>query len=169
MADAGHDTDGDDWEEASDVFVVRSEVGDSDSSDLDGRSTDAEASTVRSTAPPVAPRRRRVERRTEDSSANADRGHYRDGGHDGGQRGEIPLTPQSVYQLAPLPAPSSKKDARISLTPPVPQRNRPGGSAKPHGDRIFMKPSHFEGKENCIESHLSQFEIISKRNGWDEF
>ena len=31
-----------------------------------------------------------------------------------------------------------------------------------------MKPPRFEGKEHCIESHLVQFEIVAKRNGWDD-
>ena len=37
------------------------------------------------------------------------------------------------------------------------------------GDSKFMmKPPRFEGKEHCIESHLVQFNIVAKRNGWDD-
>ena len=32
----------------------------------------------------------------------------------------------------------------------------------------MMKPPRFEGKEHCIESHLVQFDIVAKRNGWDD-
>ena len=39
---------------------------------------------------------------------------------------------------------------------------------KPRDEQTSIKPLCFEGKENCIESHLMQFEIIAKRNQWDD-
>ena len=34
-------------------------------------------------------------------------------------------------------------------------------------ERTFIKPPKFEGKDACVESHISQFEIIARRNCWD--
>ena len=33
----------------------------------------------------------------------------------------------------------------------------------------MIKPPRFEGKDSCLESHLVKFEIVAKRNRWDEF
>ena len=38
----------------------------------------------------------------------------------------------------------------------------------PSRDRVNIKPPKFEGKDSCVESHLAQFEIIARRNRWDD-
>ena len=35
-------------------------------------------------------------------------------------------------------------------------------------ERTWVKPPKFEGKDACVESHLTQFEIVARRNNWDE-
>ena len=35
-------------------------------------------------------------------------------------------------------------------------------------ERAWVKPPKFEGKDACVESHLTQFEIVARRNNWDE-
>ena len=34
-------------------------------------------------------------------------------------------------------------------------------------ERTFIKPPKFEGRDACVESHISQFVIIARRNCWD--
>ena len=31
-----------------------------------------------------------------------------------------------------------------------------------------IKPPKFEGKESCVKSHVGQFEVIARRNRWDD-
>ena len=84
-------------------------------------------------------------------------------------RAATTVTPQSDYRLAPLPPTPSRKGPGKGGSPVRQSFRSPRKSGKPYDGRPFIKPPKFEGKDCCIESHLSQFEIISKRNHWDAF
>ena len=114
MADRDRDSDGDEWEEASDVFEVRSEADISEPEGSSNRDTDDKSGILREVAPPVAPRRGRLERETgncadggrQERSPRARRG-------DRLRTSEL-ATPQSEYRLAPLPR---HRDHRRDLVP----------------------------------------------------
>jgi len=162
MAGVGPDSDSDDWEEASDVFVIRSEAEVSEPEGSEEQDSDDDSGTITGAPPPVVPRQRRVERRLDEDDDEGGTGRNRNVGRTADPRPSTSNTPQSDYRLAPLPPP-------FDVRPPLsPRRRQYKKEAKPYVNRSFIKPPRFEGKDSCIESHLSQFEIISKRNRWDE-
>ena len=162
MADVGPDSDSDDWEEVSDVFVIRSEAEVSEPERSEERDSDDDSGTLTVAVPPIAPRRGRVGRRIDEDVNAGGAGRSRNVGRTNGPQPSTSNPPQSEYRLAPLPPPS---DARppLSLGYCPPRKE-----AKPYVNRSIIKPPRFEGKDSCIESHLSQFEIVAKRNRWDE-
>ena len=162
MAGVGPDSDSDDWEEASDVFVIRSEAEVSEPEGSEEQDSDDETGTLTVTVPPVAPRRGRAERRIDEDVNTGGTGHNRNVGRADGPQPSASNTPLSEYRLAPLPPPSDPRPP-LSLG-----HRRPRKEAKPYVNRSFIKPPRFEGKDSCIESHLSQFEIVAKRNRWDD-
>ena len=152
MAGLAPDSDSDDWEEASDVFVIRSEAEGSEPEDSEERDSDDASGTLTAAVPPVAPRRDRVGRRMGEEDNTGGSGRNRNVGRHNGLQPSTSNTPQSEYRLAPLPPPSNEKSPR------------PRKEAKPYVNPSFIKPPRFEGEDGCIESHLSQFEIVAKRN-----
>ena len=76
-----------------------------------------------------------------------------------------PLLPT---HLAMQSQPRSRRDSRRNRSPALPERFRPFKTIKPPSKRAFIKPPRFEGKDNCLESHLVQFEIIAKHNQWKD-
>ena len=72
MAEHGHDSD-DDWEEASDIFVVRSEASQSGSDRSQEPESDDESSILRTVVPPVPPRRDRPIRPARDQDDDIER------------------------------------------------------------------------------------------------
>ena len=166
MAAHGREPDDDIWEDASDLYEVRSEAGSSESEDQSGPDADdVDSSEVQVVAPPRdEPAERAVQIRRM-RNPRSDRGVLRHGAAD--SRGSTSLTPQSAYHLAPLSTKPSDVGARYVPTP-LPRSDRGGKPGKPRDDRSFIKPPRIGGKDNCIESHLVQFEIIAKRNQWDE-
>ena len=162
MAGVGSDFDSDDWEEASDVFVIRSEAEVSEPERSEERDSDDETGTLTVAVPPIVPGRGRVGRRIDEEVNAGGAGRNRNVGRTDGPQPSTSNTPQSEYRLAPLPPPS---DARQPLSLGY---CHPRKEAKPYMNRSFIKPPRFERKDSCIESHLSQFEIVAKRNRWDE-
>ena len=77
-------------------------------------------------------------------------------------------TPQSDYQMALQTQPGVRRNPKRDPYPLPPVPVRSSKPSKSRDSRVFIKPPRFEGKDNCIESHLVQFEIIAKRNRWDE-
>ena len=149
MADDGGDNEM--WEDASDIFEVRSEAEISGS----GENDDIEASSVPTIAPPL--RKERVEgwnRRGPDRVPDRFSDRIVD------QRGTMSELPHTVYGMAP----SSNRSEPV----PPNERSLPVRPDKPTRARAFIKPSRFEGGNNCLESHLVQFDIVAKHNGWDE-
>ena len=163
MTGLAPDSDSEDWEEASDVFVIRSEAEGSEPEDSEERDSDDASGTLTVAVPPVAPRRDRVRRRIGEEGNTGGPGRDREVGRTNGLPPSTSNTPQSEYRLAPLPPPSREK------SPASRGYQRSRKEAKPYVNRSFIKPPRFEGKDSCIESHLSQFEIVAKRNRWDEF
>ena len=74
----------------------------------------------------------------------------------------------SDYQMALQSHPKGHRDSRWDRSPPLPERVHPFKTIKPPSKRAFIKPPRFEGKDNCLEFHLVQFEIIAKHNKWDD-
>ena len=126
---------------------------------------EAESGQLRDVAPPG------VGRREKQPSSLTNRGRDRESERDRAynQSGAGSRTPPSEYQLAPMALPPHSKDSRARQLTPSPERRRPIKPDKHHGSRFMIKPPRFEGKDSCLESHLVQFEIVAKRNGWDEF
>ena len=62
-----------------------------------------------------------------------------------------------------------QEDPGRNLSPPTSSSYHSLKPEKPPTVRTFIKPPRFEGKEGCIESHLAQFEIVAKRNCWDNY
>ena len=165
MADGYHDSDSDDWEEASDVFVIRSEAGDPEPERREEQDSDGDSGTLRNVAPPVVPRRRHVNGGSDEEDNAEAVGHRRAEG----RPPSLSITPPSAYRLAPSPTRLNVKSRRKERSISPRQSRPPPKSEKAFVSRTVIRPPRFEGRDACIESHLSQFEIISRRNRWDEF
>ena len=164
MADHGRDSDDDDWEEASDIFVVRFEASVSEIERSEEQDTDEESGTLRETVPPVAPRQERLEGRARNLVDAEERGRSQETDRVNRPRTSAPVTPQSDYRSAPLPFLPGLEGSGKDVSPGRQTHRHPRKPAKSYDGRPSIKPPRFEGKDSCLESHLSQFEIISKRN-----
>ena len=162
MAANGQDPEDDIWEDASDVYEVRSETGDSVPEDQSEPDDDVESSEVQIMVPPRSERAEQS-RRAPNPRCERDVERFTTAN----PRGAVSLTPQSDYQSATLVMPPMNRVARYVLTP-LPRGRSNFKPDKPRDSRTFIKPPRFEGKDNCVESHLMQFDIIAKRNQWDE-
>ena len=169
MAEHGRDSDDDDWEEASYIFIVRSEAGGSEPDVSEDRETDDESGTLRVGVPPVPPRREPPANRNDSQNGGVERGRSQGTDRIAVPRPSTTMTPQSAYQLAPPPPSSRRRDLTKGGSPVHQFYQEARRPSKPYEGRPFIKPPKFEGKDCCIESHLAQFEIISKRNRWDDF
>ena len=166
MAHAGQNEGDDIWKDASDIFEIRSEVDGSDTLTPDELGDDdSESSQPRDVTPQRADRLERPPARLMNPAM--ERESVRDRTH--AQRGAESRTPPSDYQLAPMVFNSSSKGSKSNHRSPSPVRDRPNGPSKHREVKSVMKPPRFDGKDGCIESHLVQFEIVAKRNGWDEY
>ena len=149
MADDGSDNET--WEDASDIFEVRSEAGSSEPVE-DDRS---EADTVIEAAPlPRGDRRARPARRETDRDPERDR--------DVDQRGASLELPVSVYGTVPSSYQTGQFRSRKGASPYRNRRPSPIKINKPVKARSLIKLPRFEGGNNCIESHLMQFDIVAK-------
>ena len=165
MASGGRGDDDDDWEDASDIFEVRSEAGSSNTLTPDEQGVDTSRSgQLTVIAPPEDDRRERTPPRV----MNQRRGRESDRDRSYELRDPGPWSPPSEYHSAPLMTLPNPKDSRGSRQECPPARDRSDRPNKSRDSKIVMKPPRFEGKEHCIESHLVQFEIVAKRNGWDD-
>ena len=165
MAHAGQNEGDDIWEDASDIFEIRSEVGSSGTLTPDELGNDdSESSQPEDVNPQRANRLERPPARLMNPAM--ERESVRDRTH--AQRGAESRTPPSDYQLAPMVFNSSSKRSKSSHQSPSPVRERPNGPSKHREVKSVMKPPRFDGKDGCIESHLVQFEIVAKRNDWDD-
>ena len=113
---------------------------------------------------PRAERQGRAVRRSPDSvgERGAERGATID------LRGSSTQTLPSDYHMAMQSHPKGRGSSRRNRSPPLPERVRLFKSNKLPPKRAFIKPPRFEGKDNCLESHLVQFEIIAKHNQWND-
>ena len=147
MADAGENDDEGHWEDASDAWTVLSEAGETDSEGTiehsDGMSTVLGADPRRSgslslpyATPPLPPPRRH---RTEQNSV-------------------VTNELSSVHPGA-RPRPPRKAAIRSRYDIEI----DPDKNCVPKKERTFIKPPKLEGKDACVESHISQFEIIARR------
>ena len=165
MASGGRGDDDDDWEDASDIFEVRSEAGSTDTLSPDEQGGDTSRSgQLTVIAPPEDDRRERTPSRV----MNQRRGRESDRDRTYERRDPGPWTPPSEYHSAPLMNLPNHKDSKWGRQECPPARNRSDGPSKSRDSKFMMKPPRFDGKEHCIESHLVQFEIVAKRNGWDD-
>ena len=165
MASGGRGADDDDWEDASDIFEVRSEAGSSDTLSPDEQGVDSsKSSQLTVVAPPEDDRRERTPPRVMDQR----RGRVSDRDRPLEPQDPGSWTPPSQYHSAPLLTLPNPKDSGMSRQECPLVRNRSDGPSKSRDSRFTMKPPRFEGKEHCIESHLVQFDIVAKRNGWDD-
>ena len=162
MAAHGQDPDDDIWEDASDIFEVRSDAGNSETEDQSESNDDVESSKVQIMAPP---RNKQTDQPRRALIPRSERGSECYLASD--QRGTATITPQSEYHLAPTMMRPTDKGARYVPTPP-PRGSRVIEHDKPRDEQTFIKPPRFEGGDNCIESHLMQFKIIAKQNQWDD-
>ena len=154
-SDFGEILDEEEYTDASDVLETRSEVGNTEMEETDG---DVSVGTIRENG-----------------------------------RGR---SQQSQYQTPPVPAATPKESGarhrlardhipkafRIPNRSDVRQQRDPRSKRstvpvvksipnKLHdrkSEKAFLKPPKFGGKDSCIESHITQFEIIARRNQWDE-
>ena len=163
MANAGSDVDDESWEEASDIFEVRSEAGETEPEEPEVSVSDEEESTIIE-RPPV-------------SETNSRPSRYRTPP----QAGSVPI-PARRSGMGNRREENSRQNAAKWLENSCPQPRRtlsrlPRGSwpmdlpPSPHAaksERVNIKPPKFEGKDSCVESHLAQFEIIARRNRWDD-
>ena len=165
MANNGAGTDDETWEDASVVYEIRSEAGESEPEGSEEHdSDDVESSVLGDVENPRAERQGRavgsspnpvVERRV-------GRGPTVD------LRGSSTQTPPSDYQMAMQSQPKGRRDSRRNRSMTLPERFRPFKTIEPPSKRAFIKPPRFDGKDNCLESHLVQFEIIAKHNQWND-
>ena len=151
------------WEEASDIFEVRSEAGGTEPEEPEVSVSDEEESTIIE-RPPV-------------SETNSRPSRYRTPP----QAGSVPI-PARRSGMGNRREENSRQNAAKWLENSCPQPGRtlsrlPRGSwpmdllPSPHAaksERVNIKPPKFEGKDSCVESHLAQFEIIVRRNRWDD-
>ena len=165
MAGIGVEADGDVWEDASDIFEVRSEVVGLDSDEPVTQSDDVESSGDRATS------------RASSSPAGRERRQA------GPEPVQFPAGDRRIPQNRRdrsardrrRPSRALVKDRRRpedpgrNLSPPTSSSYHSLKPEKPPTARTFIKPPRFEGKEGCIESHLAQFEIVAKRNCWDNY
>ena len=165
MANNGVGTDDETWEDASDVYEIRSEAGESEPGGSEEHdSDDVESSVLEDVENPRDERQGGAVGRSPDPvmERGARRGPTID------LRGSSTQTPPSDYQLAMQMPPRGRRDSRRNRSPALPERFRPFKTIKPPSKRAFIKPPRFEGKDNCLESHLVQFEIIAKHNQWND-
>ena len=165
MAGIGVEADGDVWEDASDIFEVRSEVGGLDSDEPGTQSDDVESSGDRATSRASSSPARRERRQAGPEPVQFPAGDRR-----------IPQKrrDRSAHdRRRPSRAPGKdrrrQEDPGRNLSPPTSSSYHSLKPEKPPTVRTFIKPPRFEGKEGCIESHLAQFEIVAKRNCWDNY
>ena len=165
MAGIDVEADGDVWEDASDIFEVRSEVGGLDSDEPGTHSDDVESSGDHATS------------RASSSPARRDRRQM------GSEPVQFPAGDRRIPQKRrdrsardrrrPSRAPGKdrrrQQDPGRNLSPPTSSSYHSLKPEKPPTVRTFIKPPRFEGKEGCLESHLAQFEIVAKRNCWDNY
>ena len=165
MASGGRGDDDDDWEDASDIFEVRSEAGSSDTMSPDEQGVDTSKSSQLTVIAPLEDDRWE---RTPSRMMNRRKGREseRDQPHE--SRDPRSRTPPSEYHSAPLMTLPSFKDSNWSRQECPPEHHRSDKPNKSRDSKYMMKPPRFEGKEHCIESHLVQFDIVAKRNGWDD-
>ena len=166
MANNGAGTDDDEtWEDASDVYEIRSEAGSSEPERSEEHdSDDVESSVLGDVENPRTERQGRAVRRSSDPVV--ERGAVRGSTID--LRGSSTQTPPSEYQMAMQSQPRGHRDSRRNRSPTLQERFRPFKTIKPPSKMAFIKPPRFEGKDNCLESHLVQFEIVAKHNQWDD-
>ena len=165
MAHNGAGTDDETWEDASDVYEIRSEAGESEPEGSEEHDSDeVESSVPEDVENPRGERQGGAVGRSPDPvmERGARRGPTID------LRGSSTQTPPSDYQMAMQMPPRGRRDSRMNRSPALPERFRPFKSIKPPSKKAFIKPPRFEGKDNCLESHLVQFEIIAKHNQWND-
>ena len=165
MASGGRGEDDDDWEDASDIFEVRSEAGSTDNLTPDVQGGDPSESSQLTVIAPLEDDRRE---RTPSRLMNRMRGRESDPDQPYERRDPRSWNSPSEYHSAPLMTPPNPKVSRWSRQEGPPVRHRSDGPSKSRDSKFMMKPPRFEGKEHCIESHLVQFDIVAKRNGWDD-
>ena len=165
MAHNGAGTDDETWEDASDVYEILSEAGGSEPDESEEHDSDeVESSVLEDVQNPRVERQGRAVGRS--SVSVVERGAGRGPATD--PRGASSQTPQSDYQMAMQAQPRVRRNSRRRRSPTLPERSRPFKTIKPPSKRAFIKPPRFEGKDNCLESHLVQFEIIAKHNQWND-
>ena len=164
MANAGSDVEDGSWEEASDIFEVRPEVGESGPEETEAPDSNAGSATIVG-EPPVSETNSRQSRyRTPPGAANAPVPARRRIGT--GSRGEEDSRESSAKWLensCPPPRRIPRRLPRENWSPYLP----PAPNAT-KSERLNIKPPKFEDKDSCVESHLALFEIIARRNRWDD-
>ena len=159
MANAG---DGDRWEDASDIWEVLSEIGETETETeetvegSENESTVIDRSQRRSASvqqrsnsvshpyvtPPLPPPRR--------------------------QRQELnPRIADWLPGVNPGARPRLSRKSRVRTRYSSGDDEFPSKVCARKSERTFIKPPKFEGRDACVESHISQFEIIARRNCWD--
>ena len=140
MASGGRGDDEDDWEDASDIFEVRSEAGSSDTLTPDEQGVDTSRSgRLTVIAFPKDDRRERTPPRV----MNQRRGRESDQDRSLELRDPGPWSPSSEYHSAPLMTLPNPKDSRGSRQECPPARNRSDGPSKSRDSKFAMKPPRF--------------------------
>ena len=140
MAHAGQNVGDDIWEDASDIFEIRSEVGSSGTLTPDELGhDDSESSQPEDVNPQRANRLERPPARLMNPAMERESARDRTHAH----RGADSRIPPSDYQLAPMVFNSSSKRSKSSHQSPSPVRERPNGPSKHREVKSVMKPPAF--------------------------
>ena len=79
-------------------------------------------------------------------------------------------TPQVQNWLDALPTTGnrrSREKSNVDYSDCVVSAKRSPEHHPRRREQTWVKPPKFEGKDACVESHLTQFEIVARRNNWD--
>ena len=148
------------YEDTSDVLEVRSEVGSTEPEETDDQGDGDSSDTLQGSRLSSRPSQYGTPPNLEKVS------------EEGRQRRRV--SPDPIPRAFRLRRRNStdrdQRRCRQGPSKPFPGHNGKGGPhkvGKREEDRSCIKPPKFEGKDACIESHLAQFEIIARRNGWN--
>ena len=164
MANAGSDVDDESWEDASDIFKVRSEAGETEPEEPEVPINDDEENTVIE-APPVSETNSRQSRyRTPPEAGLAPVPARRRSGM-GNRKEENARQSNSKWLENSCPRPSQM----LSRLPRgIGPTYLPSSLQAAKSGRSYIEPPEFKGQESCVESHLGRFEVIARRNRWDD-
>ena len=157
-SDIGEILDEEEYTDASDVLETRSEVSGTETEETEETDGDETGATIREN---VRGRSQQSQYQTPVPAATP---------KERGTRHR--LTPDPIPKAFRLPARldvRQQRDPRSKRSSVTAVKGIPNEPYDRKGEKAFLKPPKFEGKDSCIESHLTQFEIIARRNQWDDW